>query len=428
MRRQRPPRAQAAGEAQALAQLLAQCPALGGARPFAGPAVAHQAQRPDVALSVRGLAKAVLEGDQRHSVAERAPGARQGPLELTQQVLGARRGGHQRTHQPGDRRQQHESGDDQQKIQAAARLAVPGVARARVGGEIPPLRGHRRAAAVGKRLGERHRRLTAASGRDQWRRVKPDPAVGRKPHLDPGVGIDVGHDPLVPGALGARRETGGHPRGDATHSQQQRHRPGELLAVAGLLGEQEAQQRIPADGRVLVVGVAVREIALDAGHERERSGRAPCQPPGERVGGRVGRCGHVLGGVASERGLEHRRRGGGVKRREGHLRGHVCRDVDLWERERQVVVQGRYRVAAAGVGQLSARGAGRIRRDLVGRARAEGVLPDPGAGLISLFHAPGDRGRLARLARCDHVSGPHPLDRDLDLLRPPGLRRGTRRG
>ena len=39
------------------------------------------------------------------------------------------------------------------------------------------------------------------------------------------------------------REAGGDPRGDAAHAQQERHRPGELLAVAGLLVEQERVER-----------------------------------------------------------------------------------------------------------------------------------------------------------------------------------------
>ena len=101
--------------------------------------------------------------------------------------------------------------------------------------------------------GRRRERVRARGGADagvqprradRRRRVEGDPAVRRDVRLDPGVRVGVVHDELAGATVGrARGEPGRDPGGDALHPQQERHRPGELLAVALLVAEQERRER-----------------------------------------------------------------------------------------------------------------------------------------------------------------------------------------
>ena len=90
------------------------------------------------------------------------------------------------------------------------------------------------------------------------RRVERDPADARVADLDPRVGVEVADHVLA--RLGVQRaggEAGHDARGDAGHPQQQRHRAGVLLAVAGLGVEQEAVERRRRTRRRLGVAEAV---------------------------------------------------------------------------------------------------------------------------------------------------------------------------
>ena len=113
--------------------------------------------------------------------------------------------------------------------------------------------------------------VAAAGGRVRRCRIEGDPPDVREVGLDPGVRVDVADDHLAALVVaGARREAGRDPRRDARHAQQERHRPGELLAVAGLLLEQERVERDVGALRRLRVAEAVREVLLDAPDVRRR--------------------------------------------------------------------------------------------------------------------------------------------------------------
>ena len=114
-------------------------------------------------------------------------------------------------------------------------------------------RARRRAARVAARaaalgvvglVGALERRDLRARRRRRRGRVERDPAEVVEPRLDPRVRVGVAHDPRVL-ALGvaARREARHDARRDAAHPQQQRHRAGEVLAVAALRLEQEPVER-----------------------------------------------------------------------------------------------------------------------------------------------------------------------------------------
>ena len=76
-------------------------------------------------------------------------------------------------------------------------------------------------------------------------RVKGQPSKPRKPDLDPCMRVMVGHRPRVRIAVvRAAHESLGHARGDAEVAQHERHRTGEVLAVAALRVEDEVGERI----------------------------------------------------------------------------------------------------------------------------------------------------------------------------------------
>ena len=116
------------------------------------------------------------------------------------------------------------------------------------------------AAVAGRRRGRRRRALTAPTSsaarahlagvgargaggaeparlrlrrRGRGRGIEGHPADPGEVHLDPRVGVEVAHAVLAGVAVvGAGREARHHPRRDPDHAQHQRHRAGELLAVA----------------------------------------------------------------------------------------------------------------------------------------------------------------------------------------------------
>ena len=70
----------------------------------------------------------------------------------------------------------------------------------------------------------------------------------------------VSHRMYARALFQAARDAGRH----AAHAQQQRHRAGELLAVAGAVAQQEVRERRAARRRCLAVAEAIgREVALD---------------------------------------------------------------------------------------------------------------------------------------------------------------------
>ncbi len=104
--------------------------------------------------------------------------------------------------------------------------------------------------------------------RDGRGRVEGDPADVGEERLDPGVGVEVAHDVLA--AVGVEAPGGearGDPRGHARHPQQQRHRPGELLAVALVGVEEERVERDVALRGPLRVARALLDAAAHAADE-----------------------------------------------------------------------------------------------------------------------------------------------------------------
>ena len=123
---------------------------------------------------------------------------------------------------------------------AAALRRRRGRARARAPAGLRPPPGWVAAASAAESLaaapvGVVDRGDQRARGRGGRRRVERHPADAVEPRLDPRVRIAVAHHPLaLAAAEAAGREAGGHARGDAAEAQQQRHRAGEVLAVARL--------------------------------------------------------------------------------------------------------------------------------------------------------------------------------------------------
>ena len=209
----------------------------------------------------------------------------------------------------------------------AAPRAPPELTAGRMPTEPPPCRRRGRAPAapagvdacfgrLRARLGRGTRRsatldgVAAARRRARRRRIERDPAVAREPRLDPGVGVDVGHEPLLGGlVVGAGGEPDRDPRRDPAHPQQQRHRAGELLAVAELVLEQERLERIGGERRVLVVAEAVgrRQVAHHPLHERVRRLGLAGERLGERVRLRVRRATDRCGAAGSPPGWSRSR-------------------------------------------------------------------------------------------------------------------------
>src|SRR5687768_12005613 len=87
--------------------------------------------------------------------------------------------------------------------------------------------------------------------------------------------IEVAHAVLAGvGVVRARREPGRDASRYSQHAQHQRHRAGELLAVAGAVLEQERGKRELLARGTLVVAVLRAEMALDRAH-RVVGGRLP---------------------------------------------------------------------------------------------------------------------------------------------------------
>ena len=244
----------------------------------------------------------------------------------------------------------------------------------------------------------------AAAGRgDRRRRVKPHPAVVREPHLDPRVRVDVGHVPLAGGAVvGARREAGRDPRRHPAHPQQQRHRAGELLAVALLVREQEGRERVVGQRWVLVVGVAVRQVAQHVLDERVRASLTRRRGAARAAyAARVRRVGHQPADARSGAPARHPAAGASSSARGTDRRSPrvycSCSESRLGDRERQIRGQRGPWVSAAGVAELGGRRVRRVARDLVAGARTRAPCRRPSGPGRAREHPARDIGS-ARLA------------------------------
>ena len=92
---------------------------------------------------------------------------------------------------------------------------------------------------VGRVRRVRVRRRQRAAPR---RGIEGQPAMPGEPGLDPGVGIVIGHRPRAVLPRSAR-EPDGDPGRNAEVPEHQRHRSGELLAVAELRANEEVDER-----------------------------------------------------------------------------------------------------------------------------------------------------------------------------------------
>ena len=168
----------------------------------------------------------------------------------------------------------------------------------------------------------RSRRDRPGCGRSPCRgRVERDPADAGEPDLDPGVGVGVADAVAAVLLPEAGREPGHHPGRDPLHPKHQGHRPRELLAVAGLVAEEERGQRIVALIDLLVVVVGPAPKLVEDRPDRVVVGRrVPGQPRGKRVHAPVGGAGERaaqlgVGGEAAPKRCGDRRQG--VDRQRG---------------------------------------------------------------------------------------------------------------
>ena len=186
------------------------------------------------------------------------------------------------THPPQPSRLSASSRRDGADQQPTARPAAAVMRAVHGAPPVPerPLTPRRRAGALAGRVRDQPagdgRRHGAAAGRSADRGgVQRHPAVGREPDLVPGMGVGVGDlEGAGVGVPAAGREAGRHPRRHAPHPQQQRHRAGELLAVAALGREQERVERIPG-------------AAAATGHSESR---CPCSGRPSPDGRTAARC------------------------------------------------------------------------------------------------------------------------------------------
>ena len=262
------------------------------------------------------------------------------------------------------------------------------------------------------------RRHGAAAGRSARRGgVERDPAVGREPDLVPGVGVGVGDlEGAGVGVVAAGREAGGDPHRHAPHPQQQRHRSGELLAVAELGLEQERVERILGARRPLVVAEAVAgaQVGHHLADELQLVVRLRREPLRQRIRLAIRRSLHVL-----------RRRRPGLGGEHGAIRGRMeARELDREplaaarrDRHRQIAAQRlprvrqRRRGAELSVGRL--RG---VDPRLIRDARPEQAIGGDRAGAQDAVAAARDPRLKRPLPGSDQIGRPHPLDRHPDRL------------
>ena len=346
--RQRPQGAERSADAEPGPELCAQRPPLAERRHIGAVGEPRDAERTHVGRGPWRGAEAALDRHERHALGDRAAASGQRTLELGEQRVGTER----RVAAPGDERDRRQRREHRQGHRQDDADRAPAVRR----GDPARRPGRRRGPAdrirdlAGAEKAARRRQSGPARRRRRGRRIERDPAVVREPGLDPGMGVDVGHEPLL-GRLvvGARGEPGRDPRRHSAHPQQQRHRTGELLAVASPVHEQERDQRIGGERRVLVVAELVgrREVAHHALHERVWRLGLGGERPSERVRLPVGR--------AADRGRarEARRVGliarGGVAaelREQDRLRAHAVRRRVLGHRQREVGLRDLVRIAA----------------------------------------------------------------------------------
>ena len=213
---------------------------------------------------------------------------------------------------------------------------------------------------------------------------------------------------MVGRVVEARREAGRHPRRDPAHAQQQRHRAGELLAVADPVREQERLERVLPRRRLLVVGEVLLEIALDALHHVVGGRLAGGELPSQQVHPAVWRGEHrVHIGPAGRGGRVPRRELHELLRLPGRGAGQVEGDVGLHvrarvDRRRAHLRRGRVR---------------HVRRDVVGLALAGGAVDDARRAVAR----GGDR---VRPVVCEHGAGRYQhvrvqvAERDVDAVDP----------
>ena len=224
-------------------------------------------------------------------------------------------------HALGQRQEREQDADDQQVLASGRLGQQTQAARDRTGEHRPAalLEARPRHAPRGlERLparGESARRRFGMRRRPAARRrgIRFHPALVREPDLDPGVRVRLAHHVVAPDApLGTHRDPLHVAGGNALRAQQHRRRRGEVLAVAGLLLEQELGQRVEgaeaADLQRVTVGrLQVAQGALDAlpvracvGRERGRElEHARVQPDGQPEVVRV-RRGFPRPGVARD--------------------------------------------------------------------------------------------------------------------------------